>query len=97
MTNLSAMPDKVDMQRVHPFGRRHLRKGEMCPIGIHFWPDQAEATGCTVYMRINRHDGTIEVEHEHTRCCLGSHPLDTTKIFPGFFRRAFCQFFIEIV
>ncbi len=43
------------MQRVDPRGRCHFCEGEMCLVGIDFWPDQVEATGYAVDVGVNWH------------------------------------------
>jgi hypothetical protein len=38
VADLSTMPEKVHMQRVHPFGRRDFCEDDVSLICIHLWP-----------------------------------------------------------
>ena len=85
MAYLPSMPDQIDMQRVDPLGRRDLRENLVGLVRADIRPNQAQAFADAVYMRINRHNRPIQVEHKYACRCFGSNSWDTSQVSPGLF------------
>lgn len=70
MADLPSMTDEVYVERVDPCWRYPLCEYVVRLVGADFRPDQAQALADAVDVSINRHNGQVEVEHEHAGCRL---------------------------
>ena len=65
VTDLATVAHQVHVRGVDVFRTGQIREHGVGALGRHSLVDQSEAAGDAMHVRIDRHDGTAEGEHEH--------------------------------